>query len=478
MKKKFAVVLSAVLAVSMAATGCGRETVDYNVDGESSGGSSGDGTLAAKYGIPDECDTKLDVGDSGLGKIEIYDLDVTYPDVSSMDISYYTLREVTNEDKQSLAESLFDKDEGIYEYDWENMTKADIERQIDWYNNVIESAIAAGYEDDIEWYQDDLEEYEEQLASAPDEYPAAGDYSGDDFIGTMDGREYELSISEDYTYFSMREYSMTYRPSEDAEGAEGCYWNAAGDSDYEDMESLTNMCSLTQDEAQMIAEDFMAQVGISDMMLTSADDLAWIYYNYIGEDIVIEKDGYYFEYTRAINDVPVSSKQIWNVDNLQNDYGYADVPVETFTIEIDANGILEATWSYYLEATGDTEENVTLLTFDEMLEVSNETVAEYYTTYPSNYSKVDFNEIELTYFLEETDEEGVFKYVPAWVLSEYDSEYSDESYPSQMVVIDATDGSVIDLISLSKAIGGYYSYDDEDYDVITEEVIIDETIDD
>ncbi len=477
MKKKFVAVLSAVLAVSMVATGCGRESVDYNVDGEGSGSSSGDGTLAAKYGIPDECDTKLDVGDSGLGKIEIYDLDVTYPDTGSMDITYYTLKEVTNESKKTIAETLFDKDEGIYEYDWENMTKEDIQRQIDWYKNMMESAVAAGYEDDIEYYEEDVEEYEEQLAVAPDEYPAAGDYSGDAFIGTMDGTEYSLSFDDNYTYLSMNEYSMTYRPNEDAEGAEGCYWNAAGDLDSEDLESLSNMCTLTQDEAQMIAEDFMAQIGVSDMMLTTADDLAWTYYDYEGNDIVVEKDGYYFKYARAINGVPVSSKQIWNVDNLQSDYGYADVPVETFTIAIDANGILDATWSYYLEATGDTEENVTLLTFDELLEVANETVAEYYTTYPSNYSKVDFNEIELTYFLEETDEEGVFKYVPAWVLSEYDSEYSDESYPSQMVVLDATDGSAIDLISLSKAIGGYYTYDDEDYD-ITEEVIIDDTIDD
>lgn len=475
MKKKIATALSVLMVVALTATGCGRETVDYDIDGDgSSGGSSDGGTLAAKYGIPDECDTKLDVGDSGLSKIEIYDLDVSYPDASSMDIAYYTLMEVTNESKQTIAEKLFDKDEGIYEYDWENMTKEDIQQQIDWYTNEIQCATDAGYEDDIEWYQEELDEYEDMLSSAPDEYEAAGDYSGDEFVGTMDGRGYQLSFSDNSTDLSMREYSITYRPSEKAENAEGCYWSAMSELNSEDFEDLDNECALTEDEAREIAEDFMEKVGISDMSLVLSDELCWTYYGYTGEDLSIEKDGYYFKYARAINDVTVSTETTWNVDNLMGENASVGIPVESFTINIDSNGILSASWSFFLEATGETEKNVELLTFDEMIDIANETVAEYYTTYPTNYSKVDFSEVELTYYLSETDEDGVFKYTPVWIFSEYDAEYANETYPSQMVVIDATDGSVIDLMSLSKAVGGYYTY--EDTTEVEETIIIDDTI--
>ena len=63
-------------------------------------------------------------------------------------------------------------------------------------------------------------------------------------------------------------------------------------------------------------------------------------------------------------------------------------------------------------------------------------------------------------FLSITD--GEFDYVPAWILSQYDEyqDYSEKDNPTQLVVIDARDGSVIDLLELSKSLGTYTTYDD------------------
>lgn len=60
--------------------------------------------------------------------------------------------------------------------------------------------------------------------------------------------------------------------------------------------------------------------------------------------------------------------------------------------------------------------------------------------------------MKLGYYLEKTDEEGTFKYVPAWILTQYEdmTDSTNETYPTQMVVLDATDGTVIDLMELSK----------------------------
>ena len=70
--------------------------------------------------------------------------------------------------------------------------------------------------------------------------------------------------------------------------------------------------------------------------------------------------------------------------------------------------------------------------------------------------------MELTYYLKKGEKDGEFDYVPAWILSQYDEyqDYSEKDNPTQLVVIDARDGSVIDLLELSKSLGTYYTYDD------------------
>ena len=137
------------------------------------------------------------------------------------------------------------------------------------------------------------------------------------------------------------------------------------------------------------------------------------------------------------------------------------IPSEKCEVYVDSNGVISANWVNYFEITDKTESK-DLLSFDELLKKANTNIAEYYTTYPTRYKKVEFNDMKLAYYLEKTDEDGVFKYVPAWILTQYE-DMADESnnadYPDQMVVLDATDGSVIDLLELSKSLGTYQNYD-------------------
>lgn len=64
----------------------------------------------------------------------------------------------------------------------------------------------------------------------------------------------------------------------------------------------------------------------------------------------------------------------------------------------------------------------------------------------------------MSYYLKQGTDEASFDYVPAWILSQYTETtgYTDTVNPEQLVVIDATDGSVIDLLELSKAAGSFY----------------------
>ena len=475
--KRAAVALTAALILSMAVSGCGNKTVDYNVDGGSSDSnsengnvsengtkkSSDSGTLATTYGIPEECKTELDTGNSGLDKLEIYDSDVEYPETSTMDAYYYTKEEMTSDKKKEIAETVFDKDSGIFEYDEDSPTKADINGIIEEYEADLQRSIDNGEDDDAEYFRDAIGVYESMLDTAPDEYPAAGDYSGDKFIGYMDGAEFTLDIVESSSTcrLNLKEELASYRPSKTSDKADVCYFRT--DASYE----IANTCTLSESEAQTVAESFIQTLDIGDMVLSETKDLYWVYYDSstsTDESVAIEADGYALYFVRSVNNIPVCDKSIGNADNLSGNGGTVDIPVESIHIYVDGNGILYAYWSVYLAPSDRESETTELLSFDALLEKANENISEYYTDYPAFSSRIKFNSMELTYYIEETDEEGLFKYTPVWVLSEYNeySDYSDEQYPEQMVVIDATDGEVIDLLSLSKKLGTFDEFNFEE----------------
>ncbi len=443
--------LSVMLAFT--ATGCGRKTVDYNVDGE---GSSSDATLASKYGIPAQCDEELDTGDSGLSRIAISDKEITYPESSGMDIAYYTENEET---KKDLVEKIFDEDEVIYQIDLYGSIKSDIQNSIDNYEKIVQiytengmPATAADYQSEIEMMQEDYE-------NARDEYPVASDYSDDAFRGTIDGREYQMIFMGDT--ISLSYFDSDYRERDDLTNVASYDYGSSLSFDEDLLAGLNNLCEYSVSEAQNLAEDFMGDIGIDDMLLTETSDLCWAYTNLLTNEYdLIELDGYVFTFVRAIGNTPVATWYLDMADNLNFEDGYISMGAEACTIWVDSNGIVSASWGNYMEKTGESEEDVELLSFDKLLEAANENIAAYYTEYPTNYSEIVFDDMELTYFLSETDEEGVFKYTPAWILTENEkySEEDTDSYISQIVVLDATDGSVIDLVSLAKDLGAYYSY--------------------
>lgn len=77
--------------------------------------------------------------------------------------------------------------------------------------------------------------------------------------------------------------------------------------------------------------------------------------------------------------------------------------------------MIDALWNSYLEADG-SPQAVELLSFDEMLKKANESIAAYYTKYPTAYKQIAFNDITLSYYLKQKEDGSGFEYVPAWIL--------------------------------------------------------------
>jgi hypothetical protein len=110
----------------------------------------------------------------------------------------------------------------------------------------------------------------------------------------------------------------------------------------------------------------------------------------------------------------------------------------------------------------ETEENVNLLTWEQLLEQANQNISEYYEEYPSSYGSISFNDIRLTYFLDVASYDKVqYAYVPAWVFAKCGE--SGENNPVELVVLDARDGHVIDISEAANMLGKLNKiiYDDE-----------------
>ena len=99
--------------------------------------------------------------------------------------------------------------------------------------------------------------------------------------------------------------------------------------------------------------------------------------------------------------------------------------------------------------------------WDDMITAADKSIAEYYRKYPTAYSRVEFNKVELLY-VPEAEDDGSVHYVPAWVFTQTDKEdilnKERTHFISQMVYINAINGKYIDIIETAKVLGTWDSY--------------------
>ncbi len=480
-KKVTAMLLTSALVAATALSGCGKKTVDYMDDGENGGKSDG-GDIATRLGIPKSYDEEISVGKSGLTSVKISDSDIVVPDKDSMSVVYYEKNDMDNEYKKQVAEALFDKNEGIYRFDWDKPYKGDIELMIKQYQDLIDDATKNGDNESVDFYKESIDSLNEQLSVASDEREGAGDYSGDEFIGTVGKSQFLLSFmssSEDLgSYFSFDLYPsdsyLQYRPYEGATAAY-CYDGAYTD---EDMEDKTNKCSMTSDEAVEFAGSFLSKCGINDVINTSVSDLTWEYDNSAYDIIAMENDGYVVNFARSVDGVAPYTGYTYMLEYMWDSDLFYDTSYETYTINVDDNGIVSASCYDLLKPTGDKDTNVELMSWENILESLENAVSEFYSENKTSYDKITFNDVRLSYY--RVADGDRYKYIPVWIFAQCEQNEGelDTEYPIQLIMLDAVTGKLINLKDVLASatyedIGGAdsSSYDiDEDGNIISEDV--------
>ena len=207
-----------------------------------------------------------------------------------------------------------------------------------------------GDSDMASYYDSWINDLKDELATAPDEYPAAGDYTGDTFIGSIGDTRFTVSTPSEkngttgYSLYLADDF-LKYRPKD---GASGCYSTSMDDymqysaDESDSVDANTNQCTFSEDEARQMADDFLAKVGCTDVTLKNTSALCWVYYDDNGDNQSTDVDGYTFTYSRAINNQPTATVNAWNVDNIQQDNASIDIPKEECSISIDSKGINSA----------------------------------------------------------------------------------------------------------------------------------------
>ncbi len=437
------------------AAGCGKKKVDYSLnEPTNTGGSvnkSDDADLKRTLNVPDSCnETIIEVSDEAVIDYSMINCEnIEVPDVSSMDIVHYDKYNVTPEVKKSFAEALFEKDKGIYKYDYDNPTKADLQKEIDRIEALLNQNKIASVDDQgrIEELNQRLDEFNRAYDKAPEKYPEADNYEDTTYIGTANDEEYMFSMGESDSYIWLDFYNrdiLKLRPNDEAEAC-----SLGTDHLIDDPEPRENTSEMNAEEACSIAGDFLEQIGFDDVICTQIADLDWLYTKYDGRSVATETEGYSVKFARSIGGASANDDEYLSLQTLNKAGYYSGLPAESFEVNVYKEKVISMHLCLWCGTRLDVEKNVKLLTFDEIIEKAKMHFPEYYEKYPTEYDVDVFSKAKLTYMLM-SDGKNRYKYVPVWAFSESyefrDYDGSISYYTFQLILMDATTGEIIDYV--------------------------------
>lgn len=417
------------------------------------------GGLAGKLNIPDSAD--IDISADNCGTIEsacIKADKIQTPDSDRMYTKKFTMGKLSASDREEILKRIFDKEDGVFEYPY------DLKDEVD----------------------------QEQIDAIFSDKGGSVDYSKDYFIGKIDGIEYiiyffdqswstdegfeiklavEKDVPEDMQKLGANFVSyMTYNMEElDSINRRSPIWAAVDEE---------NKCKLNPDEAISEAMDRMTKWGFKDVASTEENEIyrEYGYYDANGGDEACgyEKNGYSIGFEAAVAGQPIYQPEAFGVDtishqsNSDTDFdpgNYYYMEKSEYNMQFDSEGLISfiCTWPMTSVvktvntsdiSTGETADNAayeevveagSLISWDQAVDSLERIMPEHFSDY-TGYNKVCFNDVRLTYFRIKT-EDGGYEAVPVYVFAQLDEERgSDDSYPIQLIMIDARDGSEVNIV--------------------------------
>ena len=445
--RKRAWIVSAVLCTALTLSGCGGKDINYKTDDSDASGTDpgiseeaaadeNGGLLAQQLGIPESAKAELPVDGTDLKKITLDDKDIIVPDKDRMYTKSYRIGILTDTIREEIVKSFLDESEGIYNYSQELFDDQGIERT------------------DIDKY------FEDHSGEKPD-------YSGEYFIGKMDGVPYivrfmDTEWSIDEAFAVSRAYPEEITDEMAARQIESItYYDYNPDdlkADTEKKKDSTdkeaeNSCGMDPEQAGRKAAEDMASWGFRDVVQTSITDM---YKGYEGSGynvIEYDKDGYIVRFDASINDTAIYQPVATTIDTITSQNG-EDGFVDTgsyyysersyYQMSFNEDGIVTFYGYWPMRSDDDLHQVDKLITWDEAVEGLKKAIPQHFAGY-TGYSEVTFNDVRLTYFRTKTGDKE-YEVIPVYVFAQLESWADESDAPTQLIMIDARDGSEVDVM--------------------------------
>ena len=433
-----------VILVCTMLCGCGEKKAIYAAAlGEKESG------LKGSLSVPNVVSYTFD--GNGDNTISLNTENIIVPETDSMKTVYYEEVTVDNAYKQQIAEHIFEKDKGIYVYDGSSMSEDMLAEMEAYYQKCIDIAMQQNDTNALSMYNDMFAEIIEKKASAK-ELEAAGNYDVDVYIGYINGRLFLLDFTLQNGGFELKRYAeelnaemlsvenVTYAIAHTQYG-EGVEQDLVQTNDL-------NVATLGKEEMVAQAEDFLKRIGITDAEVVETAASEWLCY-----DLVLGQnepktvyDGYYITFADTVDGYSPYIGYFDFVESL-NESGERKegLTTQTYEVNINDNGIIGVVCHDNYRRTGKVEDTK-LLAWDDMLTVANDNIKNYYSNKKIS-GNITFNYVELSYYMEKL-KDGSYALKPVWVFLSLDDmliTYHSDVYPNELLIIDAENGTPIDI---------------------------------
>lgn len=473
-----------MILVSTFLSGCGEtDKIDYSMEGigadtlteaqdlgESMEGMEGRSGLAqfaeaGKWKDTVTSDISLMQMD---GRIEQAQLDMTIdapimvPEAVQMSVVEVAEQTFDANFKKTVAENLFGEE--IYYGDISHLPRQELQRIQDFFDAggvITYSATSDILEVEPDWQQ--FWDTVEHIENASETYTTVEEYSGNEYIGTYEGREYDLTFAEvagDYGVYYSRKKQITLEVRDlyevcpenfrDKEAFLVCSAWTRGDW-------AENQCELTDKEAEKKAKDFAEQLGLDYPVFAYTRPLVWGTPPEEGT-FVSQKDddqwginGYVCYFDVGIDELPFVSygteQDYWNFQMNTEESEEIQYSLNAqLQVYVTDKGIIRAIANSPVEITG-VSEGVELLPLDTIKGIMKKVLAEQGESLRLQTYVTDYNEMELIYFrVSDKENPGRYSYVPAWRLGAVTRDtVSHRISVRNQILINAIDGSFIDF---------------------------------
>lgn len=443
MRKYKVILYIGILLILM--TGCGKDKVEYvtetNTPTDSVGSDISMRPVAEKVGVDEELwEETVDLATAKKVKAEICVPDVTGMKVIEVETIDYAYDTALKEEFLTAIST-----GPIYYYGDEYRIKEEYEEDLARYGELLDLEAGTGSYLEQEYYyiyNELLDAYE----NAPDEYVEIADFSSNTYLVTSKENNLQYVVCFDEGHVDMR--LLDTRVLVETNGEPITVYTHNND-DIQVSNIGENRCTMSQEDAQLMAEKFIEKLGVEEFELFITDefliqtfDTAFEEENYY--------DGYCFTFVRNIDGIitkniafgrtNTTSYQGQEITNEKQTSGitYYRGRGDYIMICVNDKGVVDFCYANAHKSVSMTE-NVSLLSYDSIKQAMAEEI------YARDYYKFDcFIYMELTYLYYYDYDAKKGSIIPVWVLTNDEATDIKNSDLSQ-VIINAIDGSVINM---------------------------------